>query len=119
MVKLDINTHNFSTVDSPHQNLSTDTYLVQFRGCLYFPIVFGNDIIMMPLLVTWFSNLPFLWTLEWTISLQSFNAVGCLWQMNWEKYNDDVIMTSYHEFECPMLLLFFCSFHSSFHYFSP
>ena len=48
-----------------------------------------------------------------------FNAVDCLWQMNWEKYNDDVIMTSYHEFECPMLLLFFCYFHSSFHYFSP
>ena len=45
-------------LDSSPQNLSTDIYL--FRGGLYFPIVFGNDFIMMLLLVTWFSNLQFL-----------------------------------------------------------
>ena len=35
------------------------------------------------------------------------------------KHNDDVIMMSYDEFECPMLLPFFYPFHSCFHYFSP
>ena len=32
-------------------------------------------------------------------SLQGFNAAGCLWQVlqtNYEKHNDDVIMTSFH-----------------------
>ena len=59
----------------------------------------GNDIIMTPFLVTWFSNLHILCNFEWTISLPSFNSVGCLWQVlrtDSEKHNDDVIVKSFH-----------------------
>ena len=53
---------------------------------------------MTPFFVTGFSNLDILWNLGQDISLQSFNAVGCLGQVlqrDW-KHNDDVIVTSFH-----------------------
>ena len=55
---------------------------------------------MTSFLVTWFSNLHILWDLPKAISLQNFNAVGCLGQVlqrDW-KHNDDVIMTSFRIF---------------------
>ena len=89
--KFDINAHNVSHsgsnsikltfLNSSHQNLSNDIYFVWFRRGLHFPIVFGNDIIMTSFLATWFSNLHILWNFKQTISLQSFNAAGCLWQV--------------------------------------
>ena len=51
-------------LDSSHQNLLIDTYLFWFRGGPHVSIVFGNDIILTPFLVTWFSNLHILWNLE-------------------------------------------------------
>ena len=77
---------------------------------------------MMSLLVTWFSNLHF--CVELRIDYQPVKFQCCRLSVasfidGLRKNNDDVIMTSYHEFECPVLLPFFCSFHSCFHYFSP
>ena len=49
-------------------------------------IMFGNDIIVMSFLVTWFSNFHILWNLPKAISLQSFSAVNCLGQVLQRNY---------------------------------
>ena len=61
---------------------------------------FGNDIIMTSFLLTWFSNLQILWNLPKTISLQSVSSVDCgsSFTEGLQKHNDDVIMTSFHNF---------------------
>ena len=55
---------------------------------------------MTSFLVTWASNLHILWNLLKAVSLQSFSVVGCLDQVLQRDYknDDDVIMTSFHEF---------------------
>ena len=56
---------------------------------------------MTSFLDIWFSNLYILWNLPKTISLQSFSAVDCLGQalqMEYKTHNNDVIMTSSHDF---------------------
>ena len=70
MPKFDINAHNVlhsdsnsiksTFLDSSHQYLANDIYFVWFRGVPHFFIVFGNDVIMMSFLVTWFLNLHIL-----------------------------------------------------------
>ena len=55
---------------------------------------------MTSFLVTWPLNLHILSNLSKAISLQSFNSVDCLGQVLQRdyKHNDDVIMTSFHDF---------------------
>ena len=67
--------------------------LTGFSKVRIFSIVFGNDIIMMSFLVTWFSNLDILWNVPKAISLQSFNAVDCgsSFTEGLQKHNDDAI----------------------------
>ena len=74
--------------------------LTEVLGRPHFSIVFGNDIIMTSFLITWFSNLYILWNLVKAISLQSFSALDFLGQVLQRNYknNDDVIVTSFHEF---------------------
>ena len=73
--------YKITFLNSSHENLSNDVYFFSFRIFPLSSIVFGNDIIMTSFLVTWFSNLHNLYNSKWTISLQSFNAAGCLWQV--------------------------------------
>ena len=59
----------------------------------HFSLFFGNDIIMMSFLVTWFSNLHILWNLPRAIILQSFSPADCLGQVLQRDYKN-TMMTS-------------------------
>ena len=58
----------------------------------HFSIVFGNYIILVSFLVTWFSNLHILWNLAKAISLQRFSSEDCPGQVLQRDYKNTMMM---------------------------